>query len=156
MSAQFTDSTARAIARATRRVQQTPYNLGSNRCYFPNGSVKDQSSFAFKKTAEDQLYIYGGWIHVNGLGSVQVPEDTHVQVTGGSKLTLGWVSLRLPVNSLTFELVFTETIPPMDGTFYFKPLHNTYLDSASGDAVWLRAYDRRHDWVLQAPIGGAG
>lgn len=148
---------ARAVAEAVARLRSTPIGKTPlSRRAVGGKNSKDKSSFAFKSIVTDVFHIYGGWIHVNGLGAVLVPDDTTVQITGGTVDDLGWVGLRLPSNSLAWELVFSKTLPAMDGTFHFRPLHNTYLDTTTGNAVWKRNYDRRLDWALYSPIGGRG
>lgn len=111
-----------------------------------------ESSFAFSSVDGSSFFVYGGTIKWDGRGKYTFDDDASVQITGGSDVSPGYVSIRVvraTTNLADTTLVFTTTYPEDDGSYMFRVLHSAYLDG-SGNAKHKR--DLRNDIAIGSPI----
>lgn len=109
------------------------------------------SSFGFKDISAATIKLYGGTIRWAGRGKKTFPDDCGIEISGGSSVEPGYVSLRIRTDTIDMsdcEIVFTTTYPEDNGSYFFEVLHSAYLDGESGK--WVR--NLRDDIALRSPI----
>ena len=133
-----------------------------------NAVTSNPSSFEFLgffsrgtgATMHWHLKLRGGYVKYLGRAAVKIEDTidgsapayadtTHPEISGGTADEPIRVCLQFSTVDNTVNVV-SQAIEPIDsGTYWFKVLHEAYLDAA-GSPVYVRS--RLTDWTLGSPI----